>query len=169
MKNHKLIIAHFQTQQQAENAIIKLKKYGYDITKLSIIGTECYIQRNVVGYYTIYDRMEKWSSIGLFAVGLTSIVFGSLFFFNLMNISAIKMPIIYACIAILTAASISLIAIAFSKNRVIEYRTEIRARKFMLCADDSSDKIKKIQTILEVHLPKENSPSAKENQMILEN
>lgn len=170
MKNHKLFVAHFQTQQQAEDAIIKLKRRGYDITKLSLIGTDCYTEQNVLGYYSIYDQMEKWSSIGLFAVGLTSMIFGSLFFFDLgVGMPNIKMPIIYACIAILIGAVIPLIAIAFSKNKNIEYKTEIRAHKFMLCAELPADKIEKIQAILHIQLPKENSLSEKENQVLLEN
>ncbi|PIF71344.1 hypothetical protein [Flavobacterium sp. 2] len=40
MENQQLFVANYKTQQQAEDAIKKLKKSGYDITKLSIIGTE---------------------------------------------------------------------------------------------------------------------------------
>ncbi|MCV2484306.1 hypothetical protein OD917_05195 [Flavobacterium sp. SH_e] len=170
MKNHKLFVAHFETQQQAEDAIIKLKKRGYDITKLSLIGTDCYTEQNVMGYYSIYDQMEKWSSIGLFAVGLTSIIFGTLFFFNLgASLPYVKMPIIYACIAVLISAAIPLIAISFSKEKTIEYKTEIRAHKFMLCAEEPAAEIEKMQAVLHVHIPKENSLSEKENQVLLEN
>ena len=70
MENQKLLVANYKTQQQAEDAIKKLKKSGYNITKLSIIGTDCYMEQSVLGYFNIYDKMEKWSTTGLFAIGL---------------------------------------------------------------------------------------------------
>jgi hypothetical protein len=57
MKNKKLLIAHYKTQQETEEAIKKLKKNGYDITNLSVIGMDCYTEQNVLGYHNI--EMEK--------------------------------------------------------------------------------------------------------------
>ncbi|MBE8726045.1 hypothetical protein [Flavobacterium hungaricum] len=170
MKNQKLFIAHYQTQQQTEEAIKTLKKNGYDITKLSIIGMDCYTEQNVLGYHNIYDRMEKWSVTGLFAIGLSGLIFGTLLFFNLIvRLPYLRVPIIAACLIILILSIIPLIIAAFSKNTTIKYHTQIKARKFMLCANETVAEIDKMRVLLQIHIPKENSPGEKENQILLDN
>ncbi|BDU25723.1 hypothetical protein [Flavobacterium sp. GSB-24] len=170
MKNQKLFIAHYQTQQQTEKAIKTLKKNGYDITKLSIIGMECYTEQNVLGYQNIYDKMERWSITRLFAIGLSGLIFGTLLFFNLIvRLPYLRVPIIAVCIIILALSIIPLFIIAVSKNNTLKYHTQIKARKFMLCANETAAEIDKMRVLLQIHIPKENSPSEKENQILLEN
>lgn len=170
MENQKLFVANYQTQQQVEDAIKKLKKSGYDITKLSVIGTECHTEQSVLGYFNIYDKMEKWSTLVFFSVGLCGLLFGLLFIFNFAaSFPYFKIPIIYACIAILLGATLPLIGMGFSKDKTIKYKTEVKARKFALFAQETNVKIEMIRTILQIHIPKENSIAEKENQMILEN
>jgi hypothetical protein len=170
MKNQKLFIAHYQTQHHAEDAIKTLKKNGYDITKLSIIGMDCYTEQNVLGYHNIYDRMEKWSVTGLFAICLSGLIFGTLLFFNLIvRLPYLRIPIIAACVIILILSIIPLMTLAISKNTSIKYHTQIKARKFMLCANETAAEIDKMRVLLQIHIPKENSPGEKENQILLEN
>lgn len=170
MENQKLFVANYQTQQQVEDAIKKLKKSGYDITKLSVIGTECHTEQSVLGYFNIYDKMEKWSTLVFFAVGLCGLLFGLLFIFNFAaSFPYFKIPIIYACIAILLGATLPLIDMGFSKDKTIKYKTEVKARKFALFAQETNATIEMIRTILQIHIPKENSIAEKENQIILEN
>lgn len=170
MENQKLFVANYQTQQQVEDAIKKLKKSGYDITKLSVIGTECHTEQSILGYFNIYDKMEKWSTLVFFAVGLCGLLFGLLFIFNFAaSFPYFKIPIIYACIAILLGATLPLIGMGFSKDKTIKYKTEVKARKFALFAQETNAKIEMIRTILQIHIPKENSIAEKENQIILEN
>lgn len=170
MENQKLFVANYQTQQQVEDAIKKLKKSGYDITKLSVIGTECHTEQSVLGYFNIYDKMEKWSPLGFFALGLCGLLFGLFFIFNFAaSFPYFKIPIIYACIAILLGATLPLIGIGFSKNKTIKYKTEVKARKYALFAQETNARIEEIRTLLQIHVPKENSIAEKENQMILEN
>ena len=170
MENQKLFVANYQTQQQVEDAIKKLKKSGYDITKLSVIGTECHTEQSVLGNFNIYDKMEKWSTLVFFSVGLCGLLFGLLFIFNFAaSFPYFKIPIIYACIAILLGATLPLIGMGFSKDKTIKYKTEVKARKFALFAQETNATIEMIRTILQIHVPKENSIAEKENQMILEN
>lgn len=169
MENQKLFVANYKTLQQAEDAIIKLKKSGYDITKLSVMGTDCYTEQSVLGYFNIYDKMEKWSTLGLLAIGLCGLLFGLFFLFNFnVSLPYFKIPIIYACAAILLVASLPLIVMGFSKQKSIMYKTEVKARKFMLVAQESNAKIEVIQNILQIHVPKENSPAEQQNRMLLE-
>lgn len=170
MENQKLLVANYKTQQQAEDAIKKLKKSGYNITKLSIIGTDCYMEQSVLGYFNIYDKMEKWSTTGLFAIGLCGLLVGLLFIFNFTaSLPYFRIPIIYACVAILLGAMLPLIGMGFSKEKSIKYKTEVKARKFVLFAQETNAEIEVIQSILQIHLPKENSKAEKENQHLFGN
>jgi hypothetical protein len=169
MENQKLFVANYKTQQEAEDAIKKLKKSGYDIRKLSIMGTDCYTEQSILGYFNIYDKMEKWSTVGLFAIGLCGLLFGLFFIFNLTaSLPYFKIPIIYACVAILLGATLPLIGMGFSKEKSIKYKTEVKARKFMLFAQETNAKIESIRALLQIHIPKENSLAEKESQMLLE-
>lgn len=170
MENQKLFVANYKTQQEAEDAIKKLKKNGYDITKLSVIGTECYIEQNVLGYFNIYDKMEKWSTLGLFAIGFCGLLFGMLFIFNFTaSLPYFKIPIIYACVAVLLGATLPLIGMGFSKDKGIKYKTEVKAKKIMLFPQETNAKIENIRTLLQIHIPKENSLAERKSQMLLEN
>lgn len=170
MENQKLFVANYKTQQQVEDALKKLKKSGYDITKLSVIGKDCHIEQRVLRYFNIYDQMEKWSTVGLFAIGLCGLLFGLLFIFDFVaSIPYLKIPIIYACVAILLGAALPLIGMGFSKEKTIKYKTEVKAKKFVLFAEENHTEIERIRNILEIHIPKENSITEKENQFLLEN
>ncbi|WP_291287489.1 hypothetical protein [Flavobacterium sp.] len=170
MQNQQLFVANYKTQQQAEDAIKKLKKSGYDITKLSIIGKDCYTEQNVLGYFNIYDKMEKWSTTGLLAIGLCGLLFGLLFIFNLTaSLPYFRIPIIYACVTILLGATLPLIGMGFSKNKTIKYKTEVKARKYVLFAQETNASIEIMRTILNIHVPKENSIEEKESRTLLEN
>lgn len=170
MENQKLLVANYKTQQQAEDAIKKLKKSGYNITKLSIIGTDCYTEQSVLGYFNIYDKMEKWSTTGLFAIGLCGLLFGLIFIFNFTaSLPYFRIPIIYACVAILLGAMLPLIGMGFSKAKSIKYKTEVKARKFVLFAQETNAEIEVIQSILQIHVAKENSKAEKESQPLFGN
>lgn len=169
MENQQLFVANYKTLQQAEDAVKKLKKSGCDITKFSIIGKDCYTEQNVLGYFNIYDKMEKWSTTGLFAIGLAGLLFGLLFIFNFTaSLPYFRIPIIYTCAAILLGATLPLIGMGFSKEKNIKYKTEVKARKYVLVAQETNTKIEMIRNILEIHIPKENSIAEKESRMLLE-
>lgn len=170
MEDKKLLIAHYKTQQQAEEAIKKLKQNGYDIKNLCVIGMDCYTEQNVLGYHNIYDRMEKWSVLGLFTIALVGLLFGLIFFFNIgRSIPYLRVSIIYVCVGILIAAVIPLISLAFSREPTIKYETQIKAQKFMLFANETPVQIATMRSLLKIHVPKENSISEKENQLLIEN
>lgn len=170
MKDKKLLIAHYKTLQQAEEAIKKLKQNGYDITNLCVIGMDCYTEQNVLGYHNIYNQMEKWSILGLLAVALAGFLFGSFILFNIgMTIPYLRISIIFVCAATLLAAIITIIILALSKEPTIKYRTQIKAQKFMLFANATPAQIDRMRNVLKIHVPKENSIAEKENQLLFEN
>lgn len=155
MKNQPLFVAHYKTKQLAEDAVKKLKKNGYDISKLSIIGSGCYTEQRILGYFNISEKMEKWGAPGLFILGWCGLLFGLLFILNFTaSIPDFKVPIIYACVAVLLGATLPLIGMGFSKNETIKYKTEIKARKYILFAQETNAKIEIIRTLLQTNIGK---------------
>src|SRR5450830_744933 len=80
-ENNCLTVGVFANHDNAESAIKELQKFGYDMTKLSVIGRGYHSEENVVGYYNIGDRMASWGKNGLFWGWVWGIIFGSAFFF----------------------------------------------------------------------------------------
>ena len=70
MPDTNAVIAVYDTHSAAEGAIAELKKSGFDMTKVSIVGKDYHTEENVVGYYNAGDRMKYWGSMGAFWGGL---------------------------------------------------------------------------------------------------
>ena len=80
MTNTNSVAAVFESHDQAEDAIRKLQKDGFDMKKLSVVGKDYHTEEHVVGYYTTCDRMSYWGKFGAFWGGFWGLLFGSAFF-----------------------------------------------------------------------------------------
>jgi len=74
------VAAVFAQHSGAEKAVKELKDGGFDVKKLSIIGSDYHSEENVVGFYNTGDRMMYWGKTGAFWGGLWGLLFGSAFF-----------------------------------------------------------------------------------------
>lgn len=171
MRNKKLFIAHYHSKQQTDDAVKKLKNNGYDIRKLSVIGNDCYTEEHVLGYHTFYDKIEKWISLGLLLViAVSGAMFASVYFFNLgISHPYFKIPIELTAAAVILGLLFPLMGLAFSKNTSIKYKIEIKSQNYRLYTRETNSQIEKMRTLLEVHIPKENSIDEKENQITFDN
>jgi hypothetical protein len=112
------------------------------MTKLSIVAKDYHTDENVVGYYTVGDRMKKWGATGAFWGGLWGILFGSAFFFipgfgPLLIAGPLVSSLVGALEGVvalggLSALGAALASIGIPKNSILEYETEVKAGKFML-------------------------------------
>lgn len=144
MQNETAMVALYDNHEQAENSVRQLQRSGYDMTKLSIVAKDYHTDENVVGYYTIGDRMKKWGATGAFWGGLWGILFGSAFFFipgfgPLLIAGPLVSSLVGAlegAVALggLSALGAALASIGIPKNSILEYETEVKAGKFMLLA-----------------------------------
>ena len=80
MTNENAIVAVYDDHAAAEEAVDQLKRTGFDMTKLSIVGKDYHTEENVVGYYNGGDRMKYWGKMGAFWGGLWGLLFGAAFF-----------------------------------------------------------------------------------------
>lgn len=142
MKKENAMVAIYNNHEEAEEAIKKLQKNGYDMKNLSIVGKDYHTDENVVGFYNMGDRMTQWGANGAFWGSIWGMLLGSAFFiipgvgplviagsFVSVLVGALEGAVILGGVSALGAALYSL---GIPKDSIVEYETEIKAGKFML-------------------------------------
>jgi hypothetical protein len=54
------VVTVYSSHKAAEAAIKELQQGGFDMKKLSIVGSDIHKDEQVVGYYNAGDRMKYW-------------------------------------------------------------------------------------------------------------
>lgn len=160
MEKENAMVALYDTHEEAELAVRELQKSGYDMKQLSIVGQDYHTDENVVGYYNMGNRMQKWGGIGAFWGGLWGLLFGSAFFiipgvgplliagpFVASLVGALEGAVAVGGVSVLGAALVSL---GVPKDSILEYETEIKAGKFMLLAHGTAAEIETAKETLGV-------------------
>lgn len=153
-----VVIAVYDTHQDAEEAVRELQKSGFDMKKLSIVGKDYQTEEDVVGYYTMGDRMMAWGKTGAFWGGLWGLLFGSAFFL-VPGIGPLFVagPMVGWIIGALQGAMVvgglsalgaALYGIGIPNDSIIEYETQIKAGKFVVIAHGSQNEMIKIKAAL---------------------
>jgi hypothetical protein len=153
------VAAVFSQHSGAENAVKELKDGGFDVKKLSIIGSDYHSEENVVGFYNTGDRMMYWGKTGAFWGGLWGLLFGSAFLLipGLGPIIAAG-PIVTWIIAALEGAIViggvsalgaGLFSLGIPKDSVVKYEASIKAGKFLLIAHGTADEVQHARNILQ--------------------
>lgn len=137
-------ITTFETHADAEKAVKELERSGYDMTALSIVGTDYRTEEHVVGYYNMGDRVKFWGSKGAFWGGLWGLLVGSAFFFIpgigplvfagpivSMLVGALEGAITFGG---LTAVGAALYSIGIPKDSILDYEAALKAHKYLLIA-----------------------------------
>ena len=153
------VIAMYDTHQQAEDAIRQLQRSGFDMKKLSIIGKDFHSEEDVLGYYSVGDKMKSWGKTGAFWGGIWSLMFGSAFFLvpgigPLLAAGPVVAWIVgalesAAVVGGLSALGAALLSIGIPKNSVIEYETQIKAGKFVVIAHGAPLEAEQARAVLE--------------------
>jgi len=148
----------FETHEDAEKAVKELENAGYNMKKLSIVGTDYRKEDNVVGYYNMGDRVKFWGSRGAFWGALWGVLFGSAFFF-VPGIGPLVLagPIVSMLVGALegaitvgglTALGAALYSIGIPKNSVLDYETALKSHKFLLIAHGSLAEVQQARDTL---------------------
>ena len=158
MNNDKAMVAIYDNHEKAEEAVKKMQKSGFDMTKLSIVGKDYHSDENVVGYYNMGDRMKQWGGIGAFWGGLWGLLLGSaLFIIPGVGPIMIAGPFVSALVGALegavgfgglSAIGAALASIGIPKDSIVEYETEVKAGKFMLLAHGTVADVEKAKEVL---------------------
>jgi uncharacterized membrane protein len=158
MKHENSMVALYDTHEEAEQAVKKLQKSGFDMKQLSIVGKDYHTDEAVVGYYNMGDRMKSWGGTGAFWGGIWGLLFGSAFFiipaigpllvagpFVIALVGALEGAVVVGGLGVIGAA---LADIGIPKDSIVEYETEIKAGKFMLIAHGTHIEVQKARVTL---------------------
>src|SRR5215469_12036888 len=131
-------IAVYDSHEEAEAAVKKLQKAGFDMKKLSIIGKGYETEDQVIGFYNAGDRIKHWGKYGAFWGGIWGLIMGS----ALLVVPAVG-PVLLAgaLVAALEGAAVvggmsvigaALYSIGVPKNSVFRYESALKADKFLV-------------------------------------
>lgn len=165
MTNENAIVAVYDDHAAAEKAVDQLKRTGFDMTKLSIVGKDYHTEENVVGYYNSGDRMKYWGKMGAFWGGLWGLLFGYAFFV-VPGIGPVLVagPVAAWIVAALEGAAVvgglsaigaGLYSIGIPRDSVLQYEVALKADKFLLIAHGTADEVAKARETIERTSPVE--------------
>jgi uncharacterized membrane protein len=160
MKKENAMVAMYNSHEEAEQAVKSLQKSGYNMKNLSIVGKDYHTDENVVGYYNMGDRMMQWGGNGAFWGSLWGLMVGSAFFmipgvgpvliagsFVSAMVGALEGAVVVGSMGALGAA---LFSVGIPEDSIVEYETEIKAGKFMLLTNGTTEEMAKARDVLGV-------------------
>jgi hypothetical protein len=165
MPDTNAVAADYDTHDAAEEAIKELRKSGFDVSKLSVIGKDYHTEDHVVGYYNAGDRMKYWGKFGAFWGGLWGLLIGAAFFWvpgvgPLLVAGPVAAWIIGALegavvVGGLSALGAGLFSLGIPKDSILKYESAVKADKFVLLVHGTAEEAAKAQEILSRTKPAE--------------
>lgn len=148
----------FNTHLEAESAIHSLARAGFDLKKLSLIGSGYHSEEKPVGFYTAGDKIKTWGGVGAFWGGVWGLLLApAVFFLPGLGLMALAGPVAVTLVAALESAVVvggisalgaALTQIGVPKDEVIKYETALKVDKYLLMVHGSAeDKIKVSSTL----------------------
>ena len=93
------------SHEEAETAIQTLKKFGFDVRKLSLIGKGYHSEEHPVGFYSTGDKIRAWGSTGAFWGSMWGILMApAVFMLPPLGMIAMAGPIVSVVISALEGA-----------------------------------------------------------------
>jgi hypothetical protein len=158
MAKNNSIVAIYPSHTAAEAAIKELQQGGFDMKKLSIVGSDIHKDEHVVGYYNTGDRMKYWGKLGAFWGWTSGLLFDSAFFL-IPGIGPLIVagPLVGGLVGALegavavgglSAIGAGLYSLGIPKDSILKYETALKTDKFVLIAHGSIDEINRAKEIL---------------------
>ncbi|HEY8708572.1 MAG TPA: general stress protein [Burkholderiaceae bacterium] len=158
MSNSDIAVAVYDSHVQAEDAVHKLAKAGFDMKSISILGKDYHTEEHVVGYLNAGDRAKFFGKLGAFWGGLAGMLFGSaLMFVPVVGHIVILGPIAATIAGGLQGAVLgggasalvgALSTLGIPKDSVLRYETALEADKFLVVVHGGSDDIRRAHEVL---------------------
>lgn len=153
-------VAIFTDHSGAEGAIRDLKKAGFDITKLSLVGRDYQAEDGVVGFYKTGDRMKYWGKLGAFWARAWGQLAGAAFLIipgvgpvlvagpmASWVIGALECAIF---VGGLSAFGAGLISLGIPRDKALKYESSVKAGKFLLISHGTDEEAIRVKPILEM-------------------
>lgn len=148
MNKTEIAVAVYDSHSQAEEAVRKLSKAGFDMKTISILGKDYHSEEHVVGYFNAGDRAKFFGKLGAFWGGMAGILFGSALMFvpvvgHIVVLGPIAATIAAGLQGAVVGGGVSALAGALSslglpKDSVLRYETAVKADKFLVIVHGGS-------------------------------
>ena len=158
MSKTDIAVAIYDFHGQAEDAVHKLAKAGFDMKAISILGKDYHSEQHVVGYFNAGDRAKFFGKLGVFWGGLAGILFGSaLMFVPVVGHIVVLGPLAATLASGLQGAVLgggmsavvgALTAIGVPKDSVLRYETALKADKFIVIVHGGAADIRRAHEVL---------------------
>ncbi len=158
MSKTDIAVAVYDFHGQAEEAVHKLAKAGFDMKAISILGKDYHSEQHVVGYFNAGDRAKFFGKLGVFWGGLAGILFGSaLMFVPVVGHIVVLGPLAATLASGLQGAVLgggmsalvgALTAISVPKDSVLRYETALKADKFIVIVHGGAADIRRAHEVL---------------------
>ena len=158
MSKTDIAVAVYDFHGQAEDAVHKLAKAGFDMKAISILGKDYHSEQHVVGYFNAGDRAKFFGKLGVFWGGLAGILFGSaLMFVPVVGHIVVLGPLAATLASGLQGAVLgggmsavvgALTAIGVPKDSVFRYETALKADKFIVIVHGGAADIRRAHEVL---------------------
>jgi len=155
---HDAVVWVHDSHADAEAGVKQLERGGFDMSKLSIIGKDYHTEEHVVGYYNTGDRMKVWGKFGAFWGGFWGLLTGSaLFVVPGLGPLVVFGPLVGWIVGALEGAVVAggfgvvgaaLFSLGIPKDSVLLYETALRANKFLIVANGTSEELASAKRIL---------------------
>jgi hypothetical protein len=167
MAENNAVVRVYDPHAEAPATIKELRRSGFDMNKLSIVGKDYHTAQRVTGYYNAGAR-RVWDQLGDFWGGLSGLLLGSAFY----SIPGIGPVIVFGPLVSwivralegtvifgrLSALGAGLHSIGIPKYRIIEYEKALKSDKFIVIAHGTPNDIAKAKSILETPARRKSPP-----------
>jgi hypothetical protein len=156
--NH-TVVATYPSRTAAEAAIKELQHSGFNMKRLSVVGSYHHTDEHVIGYYNTGDRVKWWGENGAFWGGLWGFLFGSaLFWIPGLGPLLVAGPLVSLIVGALEGAVVAgglsaigagLYGLGIPNDSILRYDTALKTDKFVLIANGSEDDAARAKEILD--------------------
>ena len=152
------VVAIYNSHDGAEAAVRALDRSGFDMKRLSIVGTDIHTEERPIGFYTDGDRMKFWGKRGAFWGSLSGMLVGSaLFMVPAIGPIVVMGPLVLWLVATLEGAALgatggllaaSFLSLGLSGPEAVKYERDIQAGKFVLLARGPGEMVARARACL---------------------
>ena len=158
MSDTEIVVAIYDTHDDAEKTVRELQHAGFDMKKLSIVAKNPHAEEHVVGFYNAGDRIMHWGKRGAFWGSIWGLLFGAAFF-AIPGLGPVLVagPLVGWIVAGLEGAAVvggvsavgaGLFSIGIPKDSVLEYEIAIKTDRFLLLVDGTAEEAARAQGII---------------------
>ncbi len=158
MSDNNVVVAIYDTHEEAEKTVRTLHDAGFDMKELSIVAKNPHAEEHVVGFYNTGDRVAHWGKRGAFWGSIWGMLFGAAFF-AIPGLGPVLVagPLVSWIVAALEGAVVvggasaigaGLFSIGIPKDSVLEYEIAIKTDQFLLLVNGTKAEVSRAREII---------------------